>query len=179
VTPTDAAAAAALHDTAALYASGLGTAWNIVETACDALVAGLDSPSLGMLAALSAREADVEVPELLPVVLGELGLAPIVRDSDAAREAAVSALAARLVAGLITPRELASAAHLAFGHRLALTERLAELDDEYDILEYSGRTTDDVDADVIAEARRLASAHWRAPVSSADSSNAGSDRVEL
>ncbi|MGY5129090.1 hypothetical protein [Streptomyces nigrescens] len=37
-----------------------------------------------------------------------------------------------------------------------MTERLAELDDEYDFLEYSDRTAARVDAEVMAEARRIA-----------------------
>ncbi|MFD0385794.1 hypothetical protein ACFQ2B_35925 [Streptomyces stramineus] len=45
--------------------------------------------------------------------------------------------------------------HQRFGHELALAERLAELDDEYDILEYSDRTPAQVDVDVTAEALRL------------------------
>ncbi|MFF7788432.1 hypothetical protein [Streptomyces sp. NPDC007991] len=37
-----------------------------------------------------------------------------------------------------------------------MTERLAELDDEYDLVEYIDRTVDQVTVDVTAEARRLA-----------------------
>jgi len=52
---------------------------------------------------------------------------------------------------------LAFEVHRHFGHRVPLGERLAELDDEYEMLEYAGRTAEQVDADVTAEARRLAS----------------------
>lgn len=66
------------------------------------------------------------------------------------------ALANHLLAGELTPRELAFQAHRRFGHRLPLAERLAELDDEYDTLEYSGRTPAQLDADVTSEAHHLA-----------------------
>ncbi|MFF4012595.1 hypothetical protein [Streptomyces sp. NPDC001717] len=52
--------------------------------------------------------------------------------------------------------------HQRHGHELPLTERLAELDDEYDILEYGDRTVDQVNAEVTAEARRIA-AHPTVP----------------
>lgn len=39
---------------------------DVVSSACDALVAGLDSPALRMLAACTRREADYDVPDLLP-----------------------------------------------------------------------------------------------------------------
>lgn len=53
------------------------------------------------------------------------------------------------------------------GHELPLAERLAELDDEYDILEYSYRTPAQVDADVTAEALGLTQ-HSRVPTEPTD-----------
>jgi hypothetical protein len=69
-------------------------------------------------------------------------------------EAAVRALAKQLLAGELTPRDLAFQAHQRLGHRLPLAERLAELDDEYDTIKY--RTPAQLDADVTSEAHRLA-----------------------
>ncbi|MFF5767269.1 hypothetical protein ACFY8F_32670 [Streptomyces tanashiensis] len=57
-----------------------------------------------------------------------------------------------------------------YGHGLPLTERLAELDDEYDVLEFGDRTADQVDAEVTAEARRLA-AHPIIPAQPTDASS--------
>ena len=57
-----------------------------------------------------------------------------------------------MLADELTPRELAFRIHQRFGHELPLAERLAELDDEYDILEYSDRTPAQIDTDVTAEA---------------------------
>ncbi|MEV5173841.1 hypothetical protein AB0L10_22775 [Streptomyces flaveolus] len=128
-------------------------ATDVVTAACDALVAGLDSPALRILAACTRSEADYDVPDLLPPALDELGLTFHPAGSVAGQEAAARALAARMLAGELTPREPAFRIHARFGHELALVERLANLDDEYDILEYGDRTPAQVD--VTAEALRL------------------------
>ncbi|MER5712911.1 hypothetical protein [Streptomyces sp. NPDC002122] len=46
--------------------------------------------------------------------------------------------------------------HQRFGHQLPLAEGFAELDDAYDIVEYGNRTLAQLDAEVTAEAQRLA-----------------------
>ncbi|MET7622024.1 hypothetical protein [Streptomyces sp. NPDC005408] len=51
--------------------------------------------------------------------------------SVAGQEAAARALAARMLADQLTPRELAFRIHQRFGHELPLVERLANLDDEH------------------------------------------------
>ncbi|GGU09036.1 hypothetical protein [Streptomyces coeruleorubidus] len=150
------AAAIALQDHATLWSVGEIRASDVVHAACDALVAGLDTPGLRILAACTRAEADYDVHELLPVALDELGLTFYPATGDAGREDAARALARRMLAGELTPRELTSRIHQRFGHELPLTERLAELDDEYDVLEYDNATVDQVDAEVTAEARRLA-----------------------
>ncbi|MFC7219252.1 hypothetical protein ACFQLX_13900 [Streptomyces polyrhachis] len=149
-------AAREFQDRAVLWSMGEISATDVVAAACDALVAGLDSPALRILAARTRAEADYDVPDLLPPALDELGLTFYSVGSVAGQEAAVRALAARMLAGELTPRELAFRVHQLFGHELALAERLAELDDEYDVLEYGDRTPAQVDADVTAEALRLA-----------------------
>ncbi|MEU5573905.1 hypothetical protein [Streptomyces coeruleorubidus] len=156
------AAAIALQDHAALWSVGEIRASDVVHAACDALVAGLDTPGLRVLAACTRAEADYDVHELLPVALDELGLTFYPATGDAGREDAARALARRMLAGELTPRELTFRIHQRFGHELPLTERLAELDDEYDVLEYDNATVDQVDAEVTAEARRLA-AHPHVP----------------
>ncbi|GAP51719.1 hypothetical protein [Streptomyces azureus] len=60
------AAAIALQDHAALWSTGEIRASDVVNAACDALVAGLDTPGLRILAACTRAEADYDVPELLP-----------------------------------------------------------------------------------------------------------------
>lgn len=72
-------------------------------------------------------------------------------------EAVLRALAGRTLTGELAPRELAFRGHLRFGHELPPAERLAELDDEYDLFHYrTGRTAADLEAEVMAEARRPA-----------------------
>lgn len=60
------AAALALQDQAALWSMGEICATDVVTAACNALVAGLDSPALRMLAACTRAEATYDVPYLLP-----------------------------------------------------------------------------------------------------------------
>ncbi|WP_244369416.1 hypothetical protein [Streptomyces sp. CAI-85] len=148
-------AARELQDRAVLWSMGELRATDVVTAACDALVAGLDSPALRVLAACTRGEADYDVPDLLPPALEELGLTLHPLGSVAAQEAAARVLAARMLAGELSPRELASRIHQRFGHELPLTERLAELDDDYDTLDYGDRTAAQADADVTAEALRL------------------------
>ncbi|MER6678803.1 hypothetical protein [Streptomyces sp. NPDC000983] len=131
------------------------SATDVVTSACDALIAGLDSPALRMLAACTRAEADYDVHGLLPPALDELGLLLRPAGSLAGQEAAARALAARTLAGELTPRELPFRIHQRFGHELPLAGQLANLDDEYDILEYGDRTLAQVDADVLAEALRI------------------------
>ncbi|MEU6311928.1 hypothetical protein [Streptomyces sp. NPDC047014] len=144
-----------LQDLAVLWSVGEVGAQDVVEVACSALVAGLDSPGLRILAGYSRGEAEYEVPDVLPGVLDELGLVFYPRESEAGRDACVRALAHQHLAGRLTPRELAFRVHRRFGHQLPPAERLAELDDEYDIVEYGNRTVAQLDAEVTAEARRL------------------------
>jgi hypothetical protein len=160
------AAADDLHDLAALWSVGEVRAHDVVEAACAALVAGLDSPALRALAGCTRTEAEYEVPGLLPAALDELGLVFHHRDDADGREAVVRMLARGLLAGRLTPRELASRVHQRFGHQLPLAERLAELDDAYDTVEYGDRTPAQLDAEVTAEAGRLAHGgpdHRRSP----------------
>ncbi|MFJ8142779.1 hypothetical protein [Streptomyces sp. NPDC096013] len=149
------AAAIALKDHAALWSMGEIRASDVVNAACDALVAGLDTPGLRILAACTRAEADYDVHDLLPAALDELGLTFYPIASEAGKGAAARALARRMLAGELTPREFTFRIHQRYGHELPLTERLAELDDEYDVLEYDDRTVDQVDTEVTTEARRL------------------------
>ncbi|MFF4093797.1 hypothetical protein ACFYYY_08075 [Streptomyces sp. NPDC001834] len=164
------AAAIALQDHAALWSMGEIRASDVVNAACDALVTGLDTPGLRVLAACTRAEADYDIHDLLPEALNELGLTFYPVASEAGQEAAARALARRMLAGELTPREFTFRIHQRYGHELPLTERLAVFDDEYDVLEYGGRTVDQVDAEVTAEARRLA-AHPHVPTEPTDTPN--------
>ncbi|MGW9209448.1 hypothetical protein ACWGR4_20970 [Embleya sp. NPDC055664] len=61
---------------------------DVVDAACVALVAGLDSPGLRIPAVCTRAEAVRDVHELLPVALGELGLAFYAFGGAGARTAA-------------------------------------------------------------------------------------------
>jgi len=157
-----------LQDAAALWSIGEVTSADVVTCACDALVEGIDTPSLRILAGLTRSEADIEVPDVLPAALEELGLDFYPRDSHAGREAAARALAVQAVLGRLTARQLAARIHRHFGHQLPLVERLAFLDDEYDLRDYAGRTTEAIDQEVMSQARQLAHGYrrggnWPAP----------------
>ena len=91
----------------------------------------------------------------MPSSLAEPGLGFYPRDTRDGQEAAARALAAQAVSGSLTPRELAAAIHQHFGHSLPLAERLAALDDEYDLGAFATMTREQTDQEVIAEARRL------------------------
>ncbi|WP_439679780.1 hypothetical protein [Embleya sp. MST-111070] len=149
------AAALALQDHAALWSAREIPAIDVVDAACVALVAGLDGPGLRILAACTRAEAVRDVHELLPVAFGQLGLAFYAFGGAVGKVAAVPALARRMLGGRLSPREFASRIHRHHGHELALTERLAQLDDEYDCLGVGARTAAEIDAEITAEARRL------------------------
>ncbi|GLX24173.1 hypothetical protein [Streptomyces lavendulae] len=141
-----------------LWSIGEARSEELVEAACSALVAGLDGPTLRMLAGCTHAEAPYEVPELLPAALEELGLVFYPHNSEIGPEAAARALAHRFLAGGLTPQDLVFRMHLRFGHELPLAERLAELDDEYAIFEHGDKTLAQLDAEVTAEAQRLTAA---------------------
>ncbi|MFI5760402.1 hypothetical protein ACIA8F_05600 [Streptomyces sp. NPDC051563] len=162
MTPTETEAADALQDHAVLWSVGEVTGGDVVDVACDALVAGLDTPGLRILAACTYAEASYDVHDLLPAALHELGLVFHPFEGEAGPEAAVRALARRMLAGAFTPAEFTLRIHSRYGHEPPLTRRLAELDDEYETLEYGDRTVDEVDAEVMALARNLA-AHRPCP----------------
>lgn len=148
-------AAAKLEQAAALWSLDPSDATEVVLAACDALVAGLDTPSLRMLAAVSIRElrgSGHQIAEVLQAALEELAIDYRPPGSVAGREAAVRAMAARLLNGDVSPRELTTWAHRKFGHELPLAEPLAVLDDVYDTLPYTDDSVDDVDAEVHAAA---------------------------
>lgn len=144
------------RDAAALWSVGYVRAAELVEAACDLLVTGHDGQTLAMLAGVHTRHADEEVPELLEAALNDVGLDFYPPGSRAGGEAAIEALARRVLTGVMEPSALTVWAHSTFGHgTLNLAERLVELDDLYDCLDVSDMTEQDVDADVITEARRI------------------------
>lgn len=115
--PSIETAAEALQDAATLWSISAVGAGAVVGAACDALVAGLDSPSLRALVACFRSEADYDVPEILPAALEELGLVYYPPESLAGQEAAARVLAFQHLAGTLTARDLAFEMHRRFGHK--------------------------------------------------------------
>jgi hypothetical protein len=154
-----------MRDAVALWYVDQGSAADIVRAACDLLVAGLDGPGLCMLAAVSIRHADENVPRRLEAALQDVGLEYHPKSAAAANEAALKAMASRVLSGVLAPRALAEWTHSTFGHEtIQLAERLAELDDAYDVLEYyPGQTVEQLDAEVTAEAQRIVVSDSTAP----------------
>ncbi|RKF19167.1 hypothetical protein D7I43_31970 [Micromonospora globbae] len=108
------------------------------------------------MAGVHIRHADEDVPDLLEAALQDVGLAYHPRGSQAGREAAVRVMASRVLTGRMPTLELVVWAHSTIGHdRVALAERLVELDDVYDTLEYTDMTEQEVNDEVLAEARRI------------------------
>jgi hypothetical protein len=163
--PTPAAqnmALAAMRDVVVFWNVGERSVADIVYAACDLLVAGIDGPALRELAAVSVDEIEYELGDPLSAALDELGLSFPPRYSDAAECEALSAMAPRALAGTITPAVLADWAHTTFSHYGA-GRHLSFLCDDYTLLDYNGNTTEDVDAEVMAEARRIVSHNESTP----------------
>jgi hypothetical protein len=100
-----------MRDSAALWSVGYVTAAEIVEVACEMLIAGYDGPALCMLAAVSPRHADEDVPELLYAALRDVGLTQLREGQPSRTGGAVRVLATRVVAGAMSPMDLAVWAH--------------------------------------------------------------------
>ena len=62
---------------------------------------------------------------------------------------------AHVAVGVTPQAPLAAQVQRRFGYDLELAVGLSSLDDEYDLLRVTGRTVDEIDAEVIAEARRV------------------------
>ncbi|GAB3556869.1 hypothetical protein J2S53_004258 [Actinopolyspora lacussalsi] len=163
-------AARDLQENAALWSAREIRAEKVVRSACDALVAGLDSPTLRILAACTRAEAGESVPALLPAALDELGLVFHPLDSEAVTEPAVRLLAGRLLAGEMTPRAFAWRISRVYGSNVDLALPFVGLHEAYDTVEYTEYTVAELDAEVIAEARRIA-AYPHEPIESPSTSD--------
>ncbi|MFE0020261.1 hypothetical protein [Amycolatopsis sp. NPDC059021] len=146
-----------LRDAVASWYVDLGGTAEIAYAACDVVAAGIDGPAIVALAAVSVRAADVEVPWLLDDALREAGLTPRRKGTPGANEEGLRVVARRTVAGSMTPRECTRWVFGRFGtYTNDLADVLAGLDDYYDALDFIPETREEVDALVLAEARRLA-----------------------
>ncbi|HVA07952.1 MAG TPA: hypothetical protein VNG12_14525 [Acidimicrobiales bacterium] len=129
----------------------------MVDAACDALVAGLDSQGLRELAGVFRSDTEWQVRLLLPEgALEELGLRFFEPGGHAGQVAAIKVMAEYCVAGTMAPRALAAWAHYTFRHGdNPDIERFLVFDDEYDVLEYTRRSEEKLDAEVLDACRHL------------------------
>ena len=154
---SDGAAGEALFDAVALWEvrSTFG-AGEVISAAVDALVAGIDSPSLRELAGVSAEEDYWTLRPLVEGTLDELDISYPGPGTDEIQVAAARAMCKRLLKGSLPPREFAAWAHSTIGHEgAARLQPLVELDDVYDVSEYTGDNLQDLDDAARSEARRL------------------------
>lgn len=116
-----------------LWRDGVVPSEALAEAATQALVDGLDSPSLRQLAGVPVPEAPYEAPELCERALEELGMAPA--EDYTARVALVRSLARSILAGTTTEFRGARAIWWAFsGDRSypELTTEMLSLEDEWE-----------------------------------------------
>lgn len=145
-----------LQEAAIYWSAGDRTDQDVVDAACDALVAGHDSQALRELAGVLRSEAQWEVRRLLPVALDELGLEFFEQRSPAGQVAALELMARYCVAGTMPPRALATWANYTFGHgATSAVAAFAAYEHRYDVGEYSGDGEATLDEEVIEACRRL------------------------
>ena len=127
----------ALRRQAVLWQAGETSLEPVVRAACDALVAGCDGEHLRALAGESLRSDTRGTLDalLVPSALAEQGRPVPARGTDAAILAALPELAADVLAGRRSPRDLVKWAHESIGHGgPAGLGPLVSADDEYEVL---------------------------------------------
>ena len=148
----------ALRRTAVLWLVGHRTSQDVVDAATEALVAGVDTPSLPLLAGTPMRDAQVEVPDLLPKVMDELGLPIPPRETEAANIAGARELATMLLEHELGPSAAAKAIYSLLLPALPPPVRpLVGLHEDYWLVD-NGLTTksrDEIDRSVEETAERI------------------------
>jgi hypothetical protein len=146
------AAEGELLDAVLLWRAVPGThAGEVIDAACECLVAGSDTEALRELAGASLRDSSFVLDPLILRTLDELGLSDAL-EVDLQRSAML-VLARRLATGRITPRQLASWAHAHIGHEgSAECQPFVNFDDMYDEAECVGLHQADLDHMVREEA---------------------------
>lgn len=154
---TEGTATEALYDAVALWEvrSTFG-ADEVISAAVDALLAGVDSPTLRELAALSAQDSYWTLRPVVERTLEELAISYPGPDSDDVQIAAARVMCRRLLGGSLTARDLATWAHRTIGHEgAARLQPLVELDDAYDVSEYTGDSLEDLETAAHRAAKSL------------------------
>ncbi|MGC4809539.1 hypothetical protein ACLQ29_03290 [Micromonospora sp. DT228] len=158
-------ALARLQDAAVFWSVGSGTAAQVIDAACDCLIAGIDSPTLRILAGISPvkGEENDELRRWLEGALSDLSLTYYGEGSRESEEEALRLMARRLLVQAVTPRDLTSWAYRFISHDgTPLAAELIALDNAYELVDavhdwqpHTSTETRDIDAAVVAEAGRL------------------------
>ncbi len=123
------------------------------------LVEGASGDALAGLAGLSVHEDrwSSDLDEAIFAALAEQGRPLPPRGTQEAQAAAVRAMSAEVVAGRLSPRDLAAWAHSVVGHQGApMAQPLVDLDDRYDMAEYDDAPVAALDSEVLAFCRAVA-----------------------
>jgi hypothetical protein len=148
-----------LIDIAARWACGFVNATAVVDAGTNALVVGVDSPTLRVLAGVLAAQATIDVPDLLDRAMDELELPYFGPGHPTSRLLAAAALAAEHVHGRLAARDLCRIIHQHYGHEAHdLIEPLAVLDDCYDSIDYIEETEHDLERQTLDTALALIAA---------------------
>ncbi|MDC7122861.1 hypothetical protein OMK64_15100 [Cellulomonas fimi] len=143
-------AAQALFDAVALWEiRSPRAADEVIAAAVDALVAGVDSPSLRELAGVPASADYWTLRPLVEATLGELRIPYPGPGREDLEIAATRVMCARLLEGSLTARDLGAWAHSTIGHEGASRlQPFVELDDIYDL------SDDDAAVEALEDAAR-------------------------
>lgn len=126
---------------------------DVIRSATDGLVEGLDSQSLRELAGTPIATSQFMLSDLIEGVTRELG---IPEPQDDAHASAVKAMARRTISGEVAPRDLAHWAHAKIGHEGDPTAQpFVDLDDIYDTSEYLGYAPHEIDDMTLREAQAI------------------------
>lgn len=131
----------------------------LVFAAAEALVAGVDTPGLREVAAVSVRSpVPPTFARTVEDAFGELGIDLPGRGSEQAEALALAAMCRRLLGGSLATRDLTGWAHRVITHGgVAEAAGLVNLDDDYDEHDYAreGEPAPELDEAARAEARRI------------------------
>lgn len=132
----EARTAQALHQlslSAGLSRLGVKPLATLIDAACDALVAGIDSPSLRDLAGHSVHETYVDVDEIVEATFRELGLPTASLADEKAALYALEHYCLEYLAGRMRACDLAAWAHSNIGHEgPEIAQPIVDLDDDVD-----------------------------------------------
>jgi hypothetical protein len=107
----------ALGDAVALWeVRGAFGPEEVISAAVDALVAGVDSPTLRELAGASVRDDYWTLRSMVEGTFEELSIPMPAPGTDEMQIAATRVMARRVINGLLTPSEFARWAHTTIGH---------------------------------------------------------------